>query len=137
MTEYASTMNAKAATISLFLLLPCGAWGQDWRFYGADSGGTRFSSLQQINRENVHVLKRAWTYHTGEVNRENKTDRHQIAPFETTPLVVDGMLYLSTPSNRVVALDAETGREIWQFDPQASRAKREFFQHRGVAYWQS
>ena len=47
------------------------------------------------------------------------------------------MLYLSTPSNRVIALDAETGREIWQFDPQAGRAKRKFFQHRGVAYWQS
>ena len=130
-------MNVKAASVSLFLLVSCGVWGQDWRFYGADSGGTRFSSLQQVNRDNVNALKRAWTYHTGEVNRENKTDRHQIAPFETTPLVVDGMLYLSTPSNRVVALDAETGKEIWQFDPQASRAKREFFQHRGVAYWQS
>jgi membrane-bound PQQ-dependent dehydrogenase (glucose/quinate/shikimate family) len=130
-------MNAKVATVSLFLLLPCGACGQDWRFYGADSGGTRYSSLQQINHENVNALKRAWTYHTGEVNRQNKTDRHQIAPFETTPLVVDGMLYLSTPSNRVIALDAETGRQIWQFDPQANRAKREFFQHRGVAYWQN
>jgi quinoprotein glucose dehydrogenase len=47
------------------------------------------------------------------------------------------MLYLSTPSNRVIALDAETGREIWRFDPQAGRSKRIFFQHRGVAYWQS
>jgi len=59
-------------------------------------------------------------------------------PFESTPLVIDGMLYLSTPSNRVVALDAESGQEIWQFDPQAGvSGQREFFQHRGVAYWQS
>ncbi|PYV51527.1 MAG: hypothetical protein DMG92_04155, partial [Acidobacteria bacterium] len=123
--------------VLLLLLVPYGGWGQEWRSYGGDPGATRFSPLQQINRENVSALKRAWTYHTGEVNRQNETDRHQIAPFETTPLVVDGILYLSTPSNRVIALDAETGREIWQFDPQAGRAKRRFFQHRGVAYWQS
>jgi membrane-bound PQQ-dependent dehydrogenase (glucose/quinate/shikimate family) len=130
-------MKARAIALYLFLLLAYGARGQEWRFYGADSGGTRYSSLRQINTENVSKLQRAWTYHTGEVNRENETDRHQVAPFETTPLVVDGMLYLSTPSNRVIALDAESGKEMWQFDPQAGRAKREFFQHRGVAYWQN
>ncbi len=130
-------MAAKPAAIFLLLLVPCVGWAQDWRFYGGTSEGTRFSSLQQINRHNVGTLNRAWTYHTGEVNRANETDRHQVAPFETTPLVVDGMLYLSTPSNRVIALNAETGKEIWQFDPQAGRAKRTFFQHRGVAYWQS
>ena len=54
-----------------------------------------------------------------------------------TPVVADGMLYLSTPSNRAIALDAETGTEIWQFDPQAGRSERKFFQHRGVVYWQS
>ena len=130
-------MKAKSTAVLLLLLVACTAWGQDWRFYGADSGGTRFSPLQQINRKNVNAIKRAWTYHTGEVNRENETDRHQVSPFETTPLVVDGTLYLSTPSNRVIALDAETGKEIWQFDPQAGRTKRNFVQHRGVAYWQS
>jgi len=130
-------MAAKPAALFLLLLVPCAGWAQDWRFYGGNAGGTRFSSLQQINRQNVGALKQAWTYHTGEVNRGNETDRHHIAPFETTPVVVDGMLYLSTPSNRVIALDAETGREIWQFDPQAGRSERTFFQHRGVAYWQS
>jgi quinoprotein glucose dehydrogenase len=75
----------------------------------------------------------------GEVERGgNATDRHHIAPFESTPLMIDGVLYFSTPSNRVIALDAETGQEIWQFDPQAGRSgPREFFQHRGVAYWRS
>jgi quinoprotein glucose dehydrogenase len=130
-------MASKSAAMLLLLLAPCCGWGQEWRSYGGNSEGTRFSPLQQINRQNVSALKRAWTYHTGEVNRENETDRHHVAPFETTPLVVDGILYLSTPSNRVIALDAETGREIWQFDPQAGRVKRKFFQHRGVAYWQS
>jgi membrane-bound PQQ-dependent dehydrogenase (glucose/quinate/shikimate family) len=135
--ECAPTMKIKSAAAFLLFLAPLGLCAQEWRFYGGDAGGTRFSSLQQINRQNVGALKRAWTYHTGEKNRGNETDRHHIAPFETTPVVVDGMLYLSTPSNRVVALDAETGKEIWQFDPQAGRSDRKFFQHRGVAYWQS
>jgi membrane-bound PQQ-dependent dehydrogenase (glucose/quinate/shikimate family) len=130
-------MLTKSAIMVFLVLAPCGIGAQEWRFYGGDAGGTRFSSLKQINRQNVSALKRAWTYHTGEVNPRNKTDRYHVVPFETTPLVVDGMLYLSTPSNRVVALDAETGKEIWQFDPQAGRADRKFFQHRGVAYWQS
>ena len=75
----------------------------------------------------------------GEVDRGgNETDRHHVAPFESTPIVIDGVLYFSTPSNRVIALDAESGQEIWQFDPQAGRAgPRQFFQHRGVTYWQS
>src|SRR5260370_10461288 len=112
---------------------------QEWRFYGGDPGGTRSSPLKQINRQNVKNLKRAWTYHMGELDRGgNETDRHRIAPFESTPIVVDGVLYFSTPSNRVIALDAETGQEIWQFDPQAGHhGPRKFFQHRGVAYWQS
>jgi quinoprotein glucose dehydrogenase len=112
---------------------------QEWRTYGGDAGGTRFSPLTQINRQNVNQLKRVWTYHTGEVERSgNATDRHRVAPFESTPLVVDGILYVSTPSSRVIALDAETGAEIWKFDAQEKSGKpRQYFQHRGVAYWQS
>jgi membrane-bound PQQ-dependent dehydrogenase (glucose/quinate/shikimate family) len=136
-TEYASTMAAKTATVILLLLVPWVARARGWQFYAGESGITRFSPQQHIKRKNVCALKRVWTYHTGEVNRGNETDRHHIAPFETTPIVVNGMLYLSTPSNRVIALDAETGREIWQFDPQAGRTQRKFFQHRGVADWQS
>ena len=112
---------------------------QEWRYYGGDAGGTRHSALTQINRENVSRLKRVWTYHTGEVDRSTKTtDRHNIAPFESTPIVVGGVLYFSTPSNRVIALDAETGGEIWKYDPQAeSGTARRYYQHRGVSFWQS
>jgi membrane-bound PQQ-dependent dehydrogenase (glucose/quinate/shikimate family) len=130
-------MAAKPTAVLLLLLTARHACAQEWRSWGGDAGGTRFSALKQINRQNVGALMRAWTYHTGEVNRGNETDRHRVAPFETTPLVVDGVLYVSTPSNRVIALSAETGKEIWQFDPQAGRADRKLFQHRGVAYWQS
>lgn len=123
----------------LFLVSLCSVVSaQEWRFYGGDAGGTRSSPLKQITRQNVGSLKTAWTYHTGEVTRGNQTDWHHIAPFESTPVVIDGVLYFSTPSNRVIALDAESGQEIWQFDPQAGSAgSRQFFQHRGVAYWES
>jgi len=96
-----------------------------------DASGTRFSPLTQINRKNVNHLARAWTYHTGEVDRQgNATDRHRIAPFESTLLVIDGVLYFSTPSSRVIALDADTGTEIWEFDPQANSGKtRQYYQH--------
>src|SRR5437879_2384231 len=125
--------------ILLLLVLVPNVSAQEWRLYGGDAGGTRSSQLKQINRQNVRNLKRAWTYHMGEMDRGgNETNRHHIAPFESTPIVIDGVLYFSTPPNRVIALDAETGQEIWQFDPQAGLAgPRKFFQHRGVSYWQS
>jgi quinoprotein glucose dehydrogenase len=122
------------------LLMPAGLCAaQEWPFYGGDAGGTRHSPVIQINPLNVNRLQRAWTYHTGEMMRsENAHYLHNVAPFEATPLVIDGVLYFATPSNRVIALDAETGTEIWKFDPQAGGGKpRRYFQHRGVSYWQS
>src|SRR5437899_943730 len=103
----------------------------EWRSWGGDPGGSRFSSLADIDRTNVSRLRRLWTYHTGE--RQEGT---RPVALECTPLVVGGVLYLSTPSNRVVALDDETGAEIWRFDPHATAPKRRFQAHRGVAYWE-
>ena len=110
----------------------------DWRYYGKDAGGTRYSALAQINRTNIQELEVAWIYRMGEVKRPHRTipDRMQ-APWECTPLAVDGVLYLSTPSNRIIALEAETGRELWEFDPQeGSGDDRYYLQHRGVSYWE-
>ncbi|PYU63937.1 MAG: quinoprotein glucose dehydrogenase [Acidobacteria bacterium] len=132
------TLSPTAVSRILFILaLSPAVSAQEWQSYGGDAGGTRSSPLKQINRQNVGKLRRAWTYHMGELDRENnETGRHHVVPFESTPIVIDGALYFSTPSNRVIALDAETGKEIWRFDPQAGRAgPRHFFQHRGVAYW--
>jgi glucose dehydrogenase len=92
----------------------------DWPAYGRDPGGTRYSPLDQINTKNVAQLQRAWTYHTGERGRG----------FETTPIVVDGIMYFSTQNQRIVALDPETGQEIWKYDPQSNGRE-----HRGVAFW--
>lgn len=116
---------------------PDSSSAKEWRFYGGDPGGTRFSSLDQINRCNVTRLQPAWTYRTGELELGlGDLQARQKPAFECTPLVVDGVLYLTTPSSRVIALDATTGKEIWKFDPQAGRPKRRFLQHRGVSYWE-
>lgn len=111
--------------------------GAEWRSYGGSPGGAKYSQLKQINRQNVARLREAWTYRTGDVSSDQKSsDARRIPAFETTPLMVDGILYLSAPSNRIIALDAETGREIWKFNPQAEDENLKYQQHRGVSYWE-
>lgn len=109
----------------------------DWRSYGGDAGGTRFSTLADIHTGNVARLRRAWTYHTGDLDADRRPDARHVA-FETTPLAVDGALYLSTPTGRVVALDGDTGRERWRFDapPRLPGVAPPRGAHRGVAYWE-
>src|SRR2546428_1706586 len=111
--------------------------GEEWHAYGGDPGGMRFSPLKQINRANVGQLKRVWVYHTGEVELGLAKSSDRPVAFECTPLEVDGALYITTPSSRAIALDAETGLEIWKYDPQAAaKGKRKFLAHRGPAYWE-
>ncbi len=92
----------------------------DWPSYGRDPGGIRYSPLDQIDTKNVSKLQRAWTYHTRETGRS----------FEGTPIFVDNVLYLSTHTQKVIALDPETGREIWRYDPKSPGRE-----NRGVSYW--
>jgi len=75
----------------------------------------RYSPLSQINRENVASLKVAWTFHTGDIS-DGKGSRKR-SGFESTPLMVDSTLYVTTPFNRVIALDPETGVQRWAYDP--------------------
>src|SRR6266404_5177684 len=96
-------------------VLPENIAGEEWPYYGHDAGGMRYSPLTQINRENVSTLKVAWTFHTGDIS-EGRGDRKR-SGFETTPLLVDGTLYLTTPFNRVITLDPETGTQRWTYDP--------------------
>ena len=113
--------TGRFATVLLVLVPATLAAQADWRAYGQDPGGTRYSSLKQITAANVASLSRAWTYDTGEPANA----------FQTTPLVIDGLMYLSTPSQRIVALNAATGQEVWTFDPKNKRPGT----HRGVSYW--
>jgi quinoprotein glucose dehydrogenase len=107
----------------------------DWPYYGGDAGGSRYSLLTQIDKNNVAQLKIAWEYHTGDVS--DGSDGRRKSEFEATPIVADGTMYLSTPFNRVVALDPESGREKWSFYPQIDlRASySEGLVNRGVALW--
>jgi quinoprotein glucose dehydrogenase len=131
-------MRSSLITVAGLLALAGGAVAQsqrtvDWPGVGNDPGCMRYSELDQINRENVTRLKPAWTYNTGEPKgRAGRT-------IECTPLVVGGVMYVTTGYLRVVALDAATGKELWQFDP----LKEHPFKHqlasggvnRGCAYW--
>jgi len=115
---------------------PGGAAGSrgEWPHYGNDAGGSRYSPLAEIDRENVARLRVAWTYRTGEVIGEPGPYAHYA--FEATPLMVDGTLFLSTPYNRVIALDAETGQERWAWDAKVDRAHRvAIATSRGVSTW--
>src|SRR5436853_6890395 len=110
--------SARLVKLICILSLSSLAGAQEWPFYGGDAGGTRYSSLQQINPRNVGRLKQVWTYHTREVTRgDRSTERHRIAPVESSPLVIDGLHYFPTPSSLVIAFAAASGNEIWWFDP--------------------
>jgi len=80
-----------------------------------DAGGARYSTAAQIKRENVTRLKVAWTYRTEALAVQ--TDLNQKAAFEATPILVDGMLYLSTPYDHVIALNPKSGTKAWEFFP--------------------
>ncbi|MFN7995023.1 MAG: PQQ-binding-like beta-propeller repeat protein [Bryobacteraceae bacterium] len=110
------------------------AVAQEWRSYGGDPGGTKYSPLRQIDRANVTRLKPAWIYHTGDISDGTKWPTR--SAFEATPLAVDGVLYVTTPFSRLVALDAATGRELWSFDPKIDRRQStNLFINRGAAWW--
>jgi quinoprotein glucose dehydrogenase len=122
-------------TLALILLAPAAFAGDSgWASYGGDAGGTRYSRLTQVTRENVGKLKSVWTYHTGALKPE--TELNEKAAFEATPILVEGTLYLSTPFNRVIALDPGTGAEKWTYDPKVSRSHDySEVSSRGVAAW--
>ncbi|HEY2546631.1 MAG TPA: hypothetical protein VGI46_11240, partial [Candidatus Acidoferrum sp.] len=86
-----------------------------WPNYGNDPGGTRYSPARQIDRGNVSQLEVAWTYRTGALPYDEDLDKK--AAFEATPILVDGTLYLSTPYDHVIALNAITGAKLWEYDP--------------------
>ena len=107
----------------------------DWPAYGRDPGGSRFSPLTQVNRDNVKNLKVAWIYRTGDLS-DGQNARSSSA-FQCTPVLVDGTLYVVTPFNRVIALDPVTGKERWVFDPKID-LKRPYdnqLNSRGVSTW--
>ena len=93
---------------------------KDWPAYGGSKASERYSSLRQINRENVKLLKQAWKYDTGEEGG-----------LQTNPLVIGGLLFGYSPTQKVFALDAATGKKVWQFEPPGQGRQPA----RGLSFW--
>jgi quinoprotein glucose dehydrogenase len=132
-------MNRLAAVLALLALTPAspvvraastataaGA-GRDWAVYGGGPESIRYSRLTQIDRSNVRSLKVAWTYDTG--------DAYPGSELQCNPLVVDGVLYATTPKVNLVALDAATGALRWRFEPPEGKPVLGKRRNRGVTYW--
>jgi quinate dehydrogenase (quinone) len=102
---------------------------KDWAHYGNDEGGSRFAALDQINRDNVANLVPAWTYHTGDVAISNGNG----AEDQTTPLQIGDKVFVCTPHNNIIALDADTGKELWKNEINAQAAVWQ--RCRGLAYF--
>ncbi|HEY8253640.1 MAG TPA: PQQ-binding-like beta-propeller repeat protein, partial [Rhizomicrobium sp.] len=115
---------AVLAVPSAVLAVPA---AQEWRTYGHDYGDSRYSPLSDITPANVSGLKPVWTYHMRPPDRTSRG----FAASENTPIVVDGIMYVSTPYGRVVALDAESGKQIWAYQVPGNDQPAT----RGVSYW--
>jgi len=96
----------------------------DWPVYGGSDDHTHYSTLDQISPANVKQLKVAWTYDT--------RDAFTGSEMQTNPVVIDGVLYGTSPKLRVFALNAATGKELWSFDPNYGAAPTSRIRHRGV-----
>src|SRR5690242_12772328 len=109
----------------------------EWPFQAGDPGSTHYSPLADINRLNVSRMALAWEWKTAEEPLEQFGVRPGM--FEATPLMIDNVLYLSTPYHRVVALDAESGAELWSYDPKSYEDGQPpngtGYVHRGIASW--
>ena len=105
----------------------------EWLANGRDPQGTRYAPIGDITPANVSGLTEIWRFRLAESNPSN-TERR----FESTPLVIEGLLYLGTPTGRVVALDAASGAVRWQWEPAPAvdpRVRFGDYANRGVAYW--
>ena len=137
---------------SLVLLWPSAARAQygatngEWRTYAGDLGGTKYSPLDQIDESNFSDLEIAWRWESadGRLDLDTLRELHPeigIRNFKTTPLMVDGVVYVSTPLALSAALDAGTGEVLWVYDPQAYLAAPSphasvlSYNTRGLAYW--
>lgn len=102
---------------------------EDWSIYKGDQKGNQYSELGQIHAANVHKLELAWQYQTGDASKNSS--------IQVNPIIVDGLLYMSTPTLKAVALDAATGEEVWAFESSKHNEGQRVFRGRtrGVTYW--
>lgn len=112
-----------------------GALDGEWRFYGGDGGHTQYTGLDQIDRDNVTELQVAWRW------KAENSAADPFFNFESTPIMIGGILYTTTGASEVAAVDAETGQTMWLFTPppkasgDTERSLSPQGSGRGVAYW--
>lgn len=120
---------SQGETLALKPVAP-GQEQKDWAHYGNTAGGTRFAALDQITRDNVKDLEVAWTYRTGDTPVSPGGGG---AEDQQTPLQIGNRVFLCTPHNNVIALDATTGKELWKVEINAKQKK--WMRCRGLAYF--
>jgi quinoprotein glucose dehydrogenase len=118
-------------TIPLLLLTTVAAPGADadWGAYLGDKGATHYSRLSQVTPANVSHLAPVWTYHAGGVSPQNRSQ------IQCNPLIIDGILYATTPDQQAFALDAATGKELWRFNPGDCAGITKTGVNRGLMFW--
>lgn len=112
----------------------------DWPTYGGLNTSTKYSPLAQIDRTNVDRLKVVWEWESPDRDIIAANPGLKPGEFQVTPVMVDGVLYVATAMSQAAAIDADSGRTIWVYNPEAwknGRPSTKGFQHRGVAYWSS
>ncbi len=140
-----NTVKASFLLCASHLLAVCSqfAMASDWPSYGADKASSKYVPFEQISAANIDQLDLAWTWlspdnATALENQRQQNFRATPGAFKVTPIAIDGVLYTSTSFGRVVAIDGQNGRELWQFDTRSWEAGRPAnlgYNHRGVAYW--
>ena len=137
------TVPKTIVLVALVGLIASTAWGQygapgeDWPHYGGDQGSTKYSPLDQIKASNFEDIEVLWRWESPDKDLEDK------APFKpfhlrATPIVIDGVAYLSTGLSQVAAIDLHSGETLWVHDPKSyerGMVTHGIFQHRGVEYW--
>jgi quinoprotein glucose dehydrogenase len=104
--------------------------GADWPVYLGDKASSHYSELKQINKRNVRQLEKAWEYRSGDARKDNRSQ------IQCNPIIVDGVLYATSPQLKLLALDAGSGKEIWRFDPFVGGGESSAVGvNRGVVYW--
>ena len=130
---------AAVVLVSVSLLEAQGQEAQiEWPYVGSEQTHTKYSVAADITRANVGQLEVAWEWDVGELPLPETGTRP--GAFQATPIMIDNVVYVSTMYTRVVALDAETGVELWAFDPKSSVTNPRGvspggFKHRGIAFW--
>lgn len=136
---FALLLGCEKAEVNSVTEVPRGVVA-DWPSFGATPGGTHYSIANQITSKNVAQLQVAWEHRSGDIRKAIKDgpNRRTQTSLQVTPIVVRDRLYYCTPFNRVFSLNAETGEELWSFDPEVDMdLERVFTNCRGVSSWES